>query len=72
MKIYQNGDRCPCCGAEIEGASEERLEVFSQLCHVLGLEELEAFSPETQEMDTGILNPPDAGINPPVKPIEKR
>ncbi len=29
MKIYKNGDRCPCCGQLIEGKSEEWLNDFS-------------------------------------------
>lgn len=31
MKIYQNGDRCPCCGAILEGKSPEWLREFSEL-----------------------------------------
>lgn len=29
MRIYKNGDRCPCCGQLIEGKSEEWLNDFS-------------------------------------------
>lgn len=29
MRIYKNGDRCPCCGQLIEGKSEEWLNNFS-------------------------------------------
>lgn len=66
MKIYQNGDCCPCCGVPIEGKNAEWLELFSQLCNVLGLEELE--TPDLQHIDTPDFPPPDAGLNPPVKP----
>ena len=37
MKIYKNGDRCPCCGQLIEGKSEEWLNDFSMLVLLLGL-----------------------------------
>lgn len=68
MYMYKNGDRCPCCGQQITGMSEEWLELFSQLCHVA---RLEAFNLQIHDMDTGILKPPDAGINPPIKPVAK-
>lgn len=71
MKFYQNGDRCPCCGALIEGMSERELKLFSQLVHTARLGDAETLDLEVQDMDTGILKPPDAGINPPVKPIGK-
>lgn len=70
MKFYQNGDKCPCCGAEIGGKSEDWLAVFSQLCNAAGLGELpESETPELKPIDG--FPPPDAGINPPVKPIGK-
>ena len=31
MKLYQNGDRCPCCGTVLEGKTREWLAEFSQL-----------------------------------------
>lgn len=68
MEKFVNGDRCPCCGRPLEGMSEEWLEIFGQLCHASRLEKLEGFSLEIQDMDTTILKPPDAGINPPAKP----
>lgn len=69
MERYENGDRCPCCGRVLELMSEEWLEIFSQLCHAAGLEKLEGFDPEIQDIDTGLLKPPpDAGIYPPVNP----
>lgn len=69
MKIYQNGDICPCCGRPLEEMSEEGLLLFSQLVHVAGLGEFEVKPPEVQPIDTGAFPPPDAGIFPPVKPI---
>lgn len=39
MKIYRNGDRCPCCGTVLAGKTEEWLAEFSQLCADLGLTE---------------------------------
>ena len=68
MTRYQNGDRCPCCGGVIEGKTEEWLEVFSQLCHATGLEVLEEPTFTPQPLDPIDFPPPDAGINPPVKP----
>lgn len=39
MKIrpYLNGDRCPCCGQEIRGKSEQELHDFNELVAVFGL-----------------------------------
>lgn len=39
MKIYKNGDRCPCCGRVIEGKSEDWLELFSSTIYFMGLSE---------------------------------
>ena len=36
MKIYHNGDRCPCCGTVIQDKSREWLLEFSALCQALG------------------------------------
>ena len=66
MKLFQNGDRCPCCGEILTDKSAEWLEVFSQLCHAADLDELE--TPGLKPMDTPSLRPPDAGIYPPVNP----
>jgi hypothetical protein len=66
MEKYANGDRCPCCGEKLHGKSEAWLEMFGQLCHASRLEKLESFSPEIQDMDTTLIPPPDAGINPPI------
>lgn len=66
MKIYQNGDRCPCCGKKIDGMSAEWLEVFSQLCHATRMEELETV--HLEPIGKPDFPPPDAGINPPVNP----
>lgn len=32
MYLYQNGDRCPCCGQEIQGKDRQWLLGFSHLC----------------------------------------
>lgn len=37
MKLYQNGDRCPCCGTVLDGKSRAWLLEFSQLVSDLGL-----------------------------------
>lgn len=37
MKLYQNGDRCPCCGTILEGKTRQWLAEFSQLVDDLGL-----------------------------------
>lgn len=37
MKMYKNGDRCPCCGTVLEGKSDEWLEEFSQIVFDLGI-----------------------------------
>lgn len=39
MKIYRNGDRCPCCGTVIQDKSREWLLEFSALCQALGFRE---------------------------------
>ena len=37
MKLYQNGDRCPCCGTVLDGKSRAWLREFSRLVDELGL-----------------------------------
>ena len=37
MKLYKNGDVCPCCGRIIQGMSEKELEMMSMLFDMLGL-----------------------------------
>ena len=37
MKLYQNGDRCPCCGTILEGKTIRWLAEFSQLVDDLGI-----------------------------------
>lgn len=37
MRIYKNGDRCPCCGQLIEGKSEKWLNDFSILVLLLDI-----------------------------------
>lgn len=39
MRVFKNGDACPCCGEPIEGRSEEWLELFSQTMFFMGLNE---------------------------------
>ena len=39
MKIYKNGDKCPCCGQAIQGKSEEWLELFSAQAYFMGFRE---------------------------------
>ncbi len=39
MKIYRNGDRCPCCGEIIEGRPDQWLELFSSTVYFMGLSE---------------------------------
>ena len=42
MKIYRNGDRCPCCGQRIEGKSDDWLLLFSQTVDMLRIPPWEA------------------------------
>lgn len=49
MKIYRNGDRCPCCGARIEGKTEEWLELFSSTMYFLGLSQYDGPDPADAE-----------------------
>ena len=37
MHIYQNGERCPCCGEVLRDKTAEWLELFSCACELLGL-----------------------------------
>jgi hypothetical protein len=71
MYIFKNGDACPCCGRELIGMSDEALRLFSQLCHVAGIEAPDNLNLEIQDIDTTLIPPPDAGINPPVRPVSK-
>ena len=36
MKMYQNGDRCPCCGRVIRDKDELWLELFSSTMYFMG------------------------------------
>ena len=38
MKIYRfkNGDRCPCCGQEIQGKTPDELAEFSLTVYAIG------------------------------------
>lgn len=67
MYIFQNGDRCPCCGQELKDMSDRELEIFSVLMASHGI------GPISVDLDgiepIPIVPPPDAGIFPPVKPI---
>ena len=62
MYVIQNGSKCPCCGEILEGKSEEWLNALTLLLNSLHLEEV-----ELKPVDG--FPPPDAGLNPPVKPI---
>ncbi|MBQ6398407.1 MAG: hypothetical protein IJI06_09725 [Oscillospiraceae bacterium] len=42
MRLYKNGDRCPCCGQLIEGKSDDWLLLFSQIVDMLRLPPWEA------------------------------
>lgn len=37
MYIFKNGDKCPCCGSELKGKTEEELLIFSVTVAELGL-----------------------------------
>ena len=39
MKLYRNGDRCPCCGTVIQDKSREWLLDFSAMAWALGFRE---------------------------------
>ena len=70
MYIYKNGDACPCCGEILDGLSDLELQMFSVLMASHNIEPL----PEEEEIDLEPISdfpPPDAGINPPIKPISK-
>ena len=43
MRIYRNGDRCPCCGQVLQGKDEEWLRLFSLLVDAQGLPPWEAY-----------------------------
>ena len=65
MEQYVNGDCCPCCGQKIQEKDEEWLRLFGRLCEAIGLEKETVLTP----VDLDLPNPPpDAGLNPPVKP----
>ena len=70
MYVYQNGDRCPCCGERLHDKSSEWLELFSLTTSILGLEPLPV--PEIQPADWN--RPPDAGLQPvnPPQPMSSR
>ena len=37
MRLYKNGDRCPCCGQPLQGKDEAWLLLFSQTVDMLRL-----------------------------------
>lgn len=37
MRIYQNGDKCPCCGSVLHGKTDAWLQDFSALVDMLRL-----------------------------------
>ena len=69
MHIYQNGERCPCCGQTLQNMTDRELELFSELLNACGIEPIDTDEINIQPLDIGDFPPPDAGINPPVKPI---
>lgn len=42
MRIYKNGDRCPCCGQILKDRTPEWLELFSQTVDMLRIPPWEA------------------------------
>lgn len=66
MYKFQNGSKCPCCGGVIEEKSQEWLDLFSQL---MSSKHLEPIEEEIVLEPVSGFPPPDAGINPPIKPI---
>lgn len=42
MRLYKNGDRCPCCGTVLKGKSEDWLLLFSQTVDLMELPPWEA------------------------------
>jgi len=42
MRLYKNGDRCPCCGQRIEGKPDDWLLLFSQTVDMLRIPPWEA------------------------------
>lgn len=42
MKLYKNGDRCPCCGTVLAGKSDDWLLLFSQTVELLAMPPWEA------------------------------
>ena len=55
MRKYKNGDRCPCCGTEIRGKSEQWLEAFNEAVALCGF----PFLPDPAPDSTGAADPPD-------------
>lgn len=50
MKLYKNGDRCPCCGQRIEGKSDDWLLLFSQTVDMLRIPPWEAQALSDREL----------------------
>ena len=47
IKLYSNGDACPCCGQVIQGKTEDELLKFIVLAAAIGFEaDLDPFFPE--------------------------
>ena len=51
--IYQNGDRCPCCGTILTGKSRAWLAEFSLLVNELGLPEWPGLA---ESWDADVMN----------------
>lgn len=67
MYIYQNNNLCPCCGHELQDMSERELYLFSLLLASHNIEPMSEFE-LIEGPDPIDFPPPDAGLNPPVKP----
>jgi len=64
MYIYKTSDICPCCGQPLPEMSERELFLLSELLSSHNIEPV----PELQYIEPIDFPPPDAGLNPPVKP----
>ena len=49
MRLYKNGDRCPCCGQTISGKSGDWLQLFSETVDMLRLPPWETSSLSDRE-----------------------
>ena len=54
MRLYKNGDRCPCCGQRIEGKPDDWLLLFSQTVDMLRIPPWEAQALADQDLRTAV------------------